>query len=95
MKKVLKVIAKVLLVLLVVILVFLLGVFVFNKIMLSKEKALMENQQIGQLVEVDDHNMSIFVSGEGEHTLVFMAGSGASSPIMDYKSFADRFDDDY
>ncbi|MBQ7776444.1 MAG: alpha/beta hydrolase [Lachnospiraceae bacterium] len=95
MKKVLKVIGKVLLVLLVIILVFLLGVFVFNKIMLSKEKVLLENQQIGQLVEVDGHNMSIYVSGEGEHTLVFMAGSGASTPIISYKTFAERFDGDY
>lgn len=95
MKKTLKVTAKILLVLLAVILVFLLAVFVFNRIMLSEEKALLENQQIGQLVEVDGHNMSIFVSGEGEHTLVFMAGSGASSPIMTYKPFAQRFEDDY
>jgi len=95
MKKVLKAIGKVLLILCVIILVFLLGVFVFNKIMLSKEKALLESQQIGQLVEVDGHNMSVYVSGEGEHTLVFMAGSGVSSPIMTYKSFAERFDEDY
>ena len=41
--------------------------------------------------------MNIFVSGEGKHTLVFMAGSGggSSSPIMTYKPFAQRFDDDY
>lgn len=93
MKKALKVIVKVLLVLLALILVFLLGVFIFNKIMLSKEKTLLENQQIGQLVEVDGRNMSVFVSGEGEHTLVFMAGSGATSPIISYKPFAERFDD--
>lgn len=95
MKKVLKAIGKVLLILCVIILVFLLGVFIFNRIMLSKEKALLENQQMGQLVEVDGLNMSVYVSGEGEHTLVFMAGSGTSSPIMTYKPFADRFTDDY
>ena len=95
MKKVLKVTAKVLLILIVVILIFLLGVFIFNQVMRSNEKALLENQQIGQFVEVDGHNMNIFVSGEGEHTLVFMAGSGggSSSPIMTYKPFAQRFDD--
>lgn len=95
MKKVLKAIGKVLLILFIIILVLLLGVFVFNRIMLSREKALLENQQIGQLVEVDGHNMSVYVSGEGEHTLVFMVGSGTSSPIMTYKPFVERFTDDY
>lgn len=95
MKKALRVIAKILMVLFVFILILLMGVFVFNRIMLSKEKTLLENQQIGQLVEVDGQNMSVYVSGEGEHTLVFMAGSGTSSPIMTYKPFADRFMDDY
>ncbi|MBQ9140629.1 MAG: alpha/beta hydrolase [Lachnospiraceae bacterium] len=95
MKKVLKAIGKVLLILCIIILVFLSGVFVFNRIMLSKERAVLESQQIGQLVEVDGHNMSVYVSGEGEHTLVFMAGSGTSSPIMTYKPFAERFMDDY
>ena len=95
MKKVLKVTAKVLLILIAVIIVFLLVVFVFNQIMCSNEKTLLENQQIGQFVEVDGRNMNIFVSDEGEHTLVFMAGSGggSSSPIMTYKPFAQRFDD--
>lgn len=94
MKKALKVTAKVLLILIAVIIVFLLGVFIFNQVMRSNEKTLLENQQIGQFVEVDGHNMNIFVSGEGEHTLVFMAGSGggSSSPIMTYKPFAQRFD---
>ncbi len=95
MKKILKFITRVVLVLLAVILVLLLGVFIFNKIMLSKEKKLLANQQIGQFVEVDGHNMSIFVAGEGDHTLVFMAGSAASTPIISDKSFAERFDDDY
>ena len=95
MKKALRVIVKILMVLFIFILILLMGVFVFNRIMLSKEKTLLENQQIGQLVEVDGQNMSVYVSGEGEHTLVFMAGSGTSSPIMTYKPFADRFMDDY
>ena len=95
MKKVLKITGKVLLAVLIILVLFLAGVFIFNKIMLSKEKSLLQNQQFGQLVEVDGHNMSISVSGEGEHTLVFMAGSGASAPIIDYTPFAGRFDDDY
>ena len=95
MKKILKVAVKFLLGILILLILFLLGVFFYNRIMLLKEKTLIRNQQISQLVEVDGHNMSIYEAGEGEHSLVFMAGSGAPTPIIDYKSFATRFEDDY
>lgn len=97
MKRVLRVLAKLLLILLVTVFAFLFGVYVFNKVMLSKEEVLLKNQQVGQFVEVDGCNMNIFLAGEGEHTLVFMAGSGggSSSPIMSYSSFAQRFADQY
>ena len=95
MKKVLKITGKVLLAVLIILVLFLAGVFIFNKIMLFKEKSLIRNQKFGQLIEVDGHNMSISVSGEGERTLVFMAGAGASAPIIDYTPFAERFNDDH
>jgi uncharacterized membrane protein YjfL (UPF0719 family) len=51
MKKVLKTIGKILLGLLIALVVFIAGLFVFNKIMIQKEKPLVENP-IGQMVEV-------------------------------------------
>ena len=37
-------------------------------------------------VSVDGHNMSVYEEGSGAHTLVFLAGSGISSPILEYKA---------
>ena len=93
MKKAVKKIGKILLGIVAVIAVFLLGTCVYDKICLASEKDLLENQIYGQKVEVDGHRMSVYVSGEGKHTLVFMAGSGDSGPIFSFKDFADRFED--
>lgn len=41
---------------------------------------------LGQMVEVDGHDMSIYVEGTGDTTLVFMSGGGTCSPILDFKS---------
>ena len=41
---------------------------------------------LGQMVEVDGNNMSIYVEGTGDTTLVFMSGGGTCSPILDFKS---------
>ena len=57
---------------------------IYNQIMLRKNKDLY-GTPLGQLVEVDGHNMSIYTEGEGEHTIVFMSGWGTTSPILDFK----------
>lgn len=41
---------------------------------------------IGRMVEIDGHNMSVYIEGNGEETLVFMSGGGTCSPILDFKS---------
>ena len=95
MKKVLKVIVKIILGVIAFIAILLLGIFIFNRIKLAGEKKLLNDQQIAKMVEVDGHKMAVYSSGEGEHTLVFMAGAGAPCPILDYRAFTDRFDEDY
>lgn len=40
---------------------------------------------IGQLVEVNDHQMHVYVDGDGEDLIVFMSGGGTSSPTLDFK----------
>lgn len=37
-------------------------------------------------VSVDGHDMSVYEEGSGARTLVFLAGSGISSPILEYKA---------
>lgn len=39
--------------------------------------------------------MCIYVEGGGDKTLVFMSGSGTSSPILDFISLARELKDDY
>ena len=94
MKKVLKVTGKILLGILILIAAFLLVMTVYNQIMLKKNIGLYETP-LGQLVEVDGHNMSIYTEGEGEHTIVFLSGWGTSSPILDFKPLYSKLSDDY
>ncbi|MCX4380026.1 MAG: alpha/beta hydrolase [Lachnospiraceae bacterium] len=55
-----------------------------HQIHLKMEKEL--RLPLGQMVEVDGNNMSIYVEGTGDITLVFMSGGGTCSPILDFKS---------
>lgn len=49
----------------------------------------------GSIVKVDGHYMSIYSEGHGDTTLVFMAGGGTSSPILDFKSLYSILSDKY
>ena len=82
MKKAVKITGKILIGSLILLLVFLLIAFIYHRIMLSKEKPLLE--PLGQMVEVDGNNMCIYTEGQGEHTIVIMSGSGMPSPILQY-----------
>lgn len=94
MKKGLKIIGKVLLGILAALVVFLVVMFVFNKIQIKNEAVVFDNP-IGEFVEVDGKKMCVYVEGEGEHTFVFLSGSGTASPILDFKSIYGRLADDY
>ncbi|SCW84972.1 hypothetical protein SAMN02910400_02737 [Lachnospiraceae bacterium C10] len=70
-KKILRITGKILLLLFIVLVVLVGGIFIYNKIMLASEEALIE-KPIGQYVEVDGHKMNIYTEGEGKHTLLFL-----------------------
>ncbi|PYG88035.1 pimeloyl-ACP methyl ester carboxylesterase [Ruminiclostridium sufflavum DSM 19573] len=70
-----------------------LGCIIYHFIMLNKEKELMT--PLGTLVTVNGHKMSVYFEGEGDKTLVFMSGSGTSSPILDFKSLGSCLSDKY
>ena len=93
MKIVLNMCIKVIIIIIVILMLFLTISFIRHKICLSNEKDLLT--PLGELVEVDGHNMSIYVEGEGNHTLVFLSGSGTCSPILDFKSLYSLLSDDY
>ena len=67
-----------------VILLLLLLVFVHHHIHLNAESEL--RLPLGQMVEVGGHNMSVYVEGTGDTTLVFLSGGGTCSPILDFRS---------
>jgi len=85
---------KIFLIILALIIVILLGIFIYNRIMLKLEEPLF-NEPLGQMVEVDGHQMCVHVEGEGDRTIVFLSGSGTASPILDFKSLYDLLKDDY
>lgn len=84
---------KVFIIIIMILILFLAISFIRHKICLLKEKELMT--PLGKLVEVDGHDMSVFVEGEGNHTIVFLSGSGTCSPILDFKSLYSLLSDDY
>ncbi len=94
MNKGLKIFGKVLLGILAALVVFLVVMFVYNKVQIQKEAVVFDNP-VGEFVEVDGKKMCVYAEGEGEHTFVFLSGSGTASPILDFKSIYSRLADDY
>lgn len=90
---VIKKVIKIILIILAVIIVLLLVIYINHRIRLKKESELLS--PLGQIVEVDGHNMSVYIEGEGETTLVFMSGAGTCSPILDFKSLYSLLSDEY
>lgn len=84
---------RVLLWIVAVIVILILICFVYHRYRLNAEKKLRE--PLGQLVDINGNNMSIYVEGSGSRTLVFLSGSGTGSPILDFKSLYSLLRDDY
>ena len=91
--KALKITLKVITVTLVVTVLCLLITFILNRLLLRKEESMLRS--LGQSVTVDDNFMNIYTEGEGDKTLVFLAGSGTPSPILDFKSLYSLLSDEY
>ena len=77
-------VVKVIFIVIVAVLMLLLIICINHQIHLKTEKEL--RLPLGQMVEVNGNNMSIYVEGTGDTTLVFMSGGGTCSPILDFKS---------
>ena len=94
MKKRFKILGKILMTLVIVLAVSLFVIYVYNRIKMKQEETLLENP-LGQMIEVDGHMMCVYEEGEGEHTLLFLSGSGTAAPILDFKSLYTLLKDDY
>lgn len=75
------------------IVLFIIICFAYHKCRLKAEEELRE--PIGQLVDINGNDMSIYVEGSGSKTLVFLSGSGTCSPILDFKSLYSLLSNDY
>ena len=93
MKRKSKMVLKVIIIILIVLCVLLLIAFINHRIKTESEKTLLN--PIGQLVEVEGKNMSVYTEGEGEKTLVFLSGGGTPSPILDFKLLYSQLADEY
>lgn len=93
MKRILRKSLIVILIIVAIIVLFVIISAVRHQICSSREKGLLT--PLGQLVEVNGHNMSVYIEGEGNKTLVFMSGGGTCSPILDFKSLYSLLIDEY
>ena len=84
---------KIFLMIVAILVVILLVIYINHQICLTREKELLT--PIGKMVEVNGHQMSVYVEGSGDQTLVFMSGGGTCSPILDFKSLYSRLSDEY
>lgn len=87
-KKIMKVV-----IILLAFIVVLVAIYINHRIQLNKEEEL--KTPLGKLVEVDGHQMSIYVEGNGDKTIVFMSGGGTCSPILDFRSLYSILSDNY
>lgn len=84
---------KVILIIAFAVIILLIAIYINHQIRLNQESKL--RSPLGQIVEVDGHNMSIYIEGAGDTTLVFMSGGGTCSPILDFKSLYALLSDKY
>lgn len=79
--------------LILILLLIIVASFINHRFQLSREDS--RFTPVGQIVEVNDQQMHVYIEGEGDDTLVFMSGGGTSSPYLDFKSLYTLLSDTY
>ncbi len=69
------------------------GSFINHRIRLAHEKSAFPPP--GKMVAVNGHQLHVYLEGKGELPLVFLAGSGTSSPTLNFKPLYRQFSDEY
>ncbi len=93
MKRIRSKLLKVIFIIVAVIVLFIIVSFIRHKICSFRERKLLT--PLGKIVEVNGHNMSVYIEGEGDKTLVFLSGGGTCSPILDFKSLYSLLSNEY
>jgi pimeloyl-ACP methyl ester carboxylesterase len=91
--KILKIFGITILVLIAIIVLFLVGLKINHESKLSNEA--IQYPPPGKVLDVNGKLMHVYAEGEGDLTLVFMAGHGTSNPTLDFKPIWMRMVDDY
>lgn len=91
--KALKILGIIIIIILVFVLVLLIASLINHSNQLRKEAQ--EYPPPGSMVEVKNKKMHIYAEGEGDITLVFMAGHGTSNPTLDFKPLWTKMVDKY
>ena len=79
-----------------ILIIAILGVSVstaYHRYQLSRERELYPPW--GEMVEVDGQQLHVYTEGQGDHTLVFLAGHGTSNPTIDFKPLWMQLTDQY
>jgi len=91
--KILKIFGIIILILLAIIVILLIALKVNHESKLRKEAE--KFIPPGKMVEINGKMLHVFSKGQGDLTLVFMAGHGTSNPTLDFKPLWKRLVDDY
>ena len=67
--------------------------FVNHQIKLNEEYSLIT--PVGKKIMVNSHYVNVYSQGSGDTPLIFLAGSGTCSPVLDFKALTSRLKDDY
>ncbi|MCH5192359.1 MAG: alpha/beta hydrolase [Oscillospiraceae bacterium] len=92
MKKAKKVM-KIFFIIIAVLIILISAIYINHLIRLKNEAE--SRTPLGQTVDVGGHDMSVYIEGNGNTTLVFMSGAGTCSPILDFKSLYSLLSDEY
>ena len=69
------------------------GSFINHRVQTPREEA--AHPPPGRMVAVNGHRLHVYAEGEGESTLVFLAGSGTTAPALDFEGLYSRLSDEY
>ena len=84
--KALKILGIVVITLLAIVVIILIAFWVNHNYQLRKEAKIL--MPPGTMVEVNENTLHVFTEGDGNTTLVFMAGHGTSYPTIDFKPYS-------
>ncbi len=93
MEKTIKGISRIIGIFIILIILFVGFSYINHKIKLAKDEKLFV--PYGELIELDGNRIHLYREGKGDISLVFMAGGGTSSPVLDFKSLYSLLSDKY